>query len=121
MTDYSVGNIPPQVLWTIVRGDTSSFRVYVTDDNRQPLTISEWFIDMDIRRNGSLILSLYPDSTSEDVAGEFTVLLTSEDSELLQSDDVFDIQLSDDSRVWTVIQGKINVIEDVTGPSSGGS
>jgi hypothetical protein len=121
MTDYSVGNIPPQVLWTLVRGDSSSFRVYVTDDLRQPLTISEWNIDMDIKRNGSLVISLFPEATADDSAGEFTVSLTPEESEILQSDDVFDVQLSDPTRVWTVIQGKINVIEDITGPPTTGS
>jgi hypothetical protein len=121
MTDYSVGNIPPQVLWTLVRGDSSSFRVYVTDDVRQPLTISEWQIDMDIRRNGSLVMSLSPEPTADDSAGEFTVFITPQESEVLESDDVFDVQLSDDNRVWTVIQGSINVIEDITGPPSAGS
>lgn len=121
MTDYSVGNIPPQVLWTIVRGDSASFRIYVTDDLRQPLTISDWQIDMDIQRNGSVVESLTPEATVDDGDGEFTVSLTPEQSETLQSDDVFDVQMSDDTRVWTVVQGKIAVIEDITGPPSGGS
>lgn len=58
MSTYSVGNIPPQVLWTIVRGDSSSFQVYVTDDQRNALNIDDWNIDMEIRRNGALVLSL---------------------------------------------------------------
>ena len=36
---YSVGNRPPTVSWTIVRGDTSAFRVYVTDDEN-----SHWLL-----------------------------------------------------------------------------
>jgi hypothetical protein len=36
---FSIGAAPPTVLWTVVRGDTAAFRVYVTDENRQPLTI----------------------------------------------------------------------------------
>jgi len=43
-----------QVIWTVVRGDTSGFKVYVTDDAKQPLVLkgegSEWDIAMKIKR-----------------------------------------------------------------------
>ena len=116
-TTYGVGNIPPQVLWTIVRGDSSSFQIYVTDDQKVPLTISDWSIDMQIRRNGALVLAVYPAAREQDGDGEFTVTLTPSESELINTNDIFDVQLtnnSDQEVVWTVIQGKINVIEDVT-------
>lgn len=116
-TTYGVGNIPPQVLWTIVRGDSSSFQIYVTDDQKIPLTISDWTIDMQIRRNGALVLAVYPAAREEDGDGEFTVTLTPAESELINTNDIFDVQLTnstDQEIVWTVIQGKINVIEDVT-------
>ena len=116
-TTYGVGNIPPQVLWTIVRGDSSSFQIYVTDDQKVPLTISDWSIDMQIRRNGALVLAVYPAAREQDGDGEFTVTITPAESELINTNDIFDVQLtnnSDQEVVWTVIQGKINVIEDVT-------
>ena len=116
-TTYGVGNIPPQVLWTIVRGDSSSFQIYVTDDQKIPLTISDWTIDMQIRRNGALVLAVYPATREQDGDGEFTVTLTPAESELINTNDIFDVQLTnstDQEIVWTVIQGKINVIEDVT-------
>ena len=116
---FSVGSPPPTVLWTLVRGDTSAFRVYVTDEDRNPLTISEWDISMDIARPSSsnaVIVSLTPEATEEDDAGEFTVSLTSDQSEILSTNDIFDIQLDDGSRTWTVCKGTITVIEDVTGP-----
>lgn len=111
---YNVGNVPPQIVWTVVRGDTASFKVLVTDDNRQPLVIGDWDIKIDIKRNGSEIAVLYPEATLEDADGEFTVSLTSVQSELLETDDVFDIQLTDPTRVWTIAQGKMLIIEDVT-------
>lgn len=120
-TTYGVGNIPPQVLWTIVRGDSSSFQIYVTDDQKTPLTISDWTIDMEIRRNGALVLAVYPAVRDEDGDGEFTVTLTPTESELVNTNDIFDVQLTnttDEEIVWTVIQGKINVIEDVTAATS---
>ena len=111
---FSIGSAPPTVSWTVVRGDTASFRVYVTDNNRDPLAIEEWDIDMDIKRNGSTIVSLSPGPTELDSDGEFTVSLTAVQSELLQTGDVFDIQLSDTERVWTVAKGSMVIIEDVT-------
>lgn len=123
---YSVGNVPPQVAWTVVRGDTAAFKVYVTDDSKSALTISEWAISMKIKRpnlernlgiitdDATLILTLTPAPDDNDLAGEFTVSLTSTQSKLLETGDIFDIQLSQPDTVWTVAQGKLIVIEDVT-------
>ena len=116
---FSIGAAPPTVLWTLVRGDTAAFRVYVTDENRVPLTISDWTISMDIVRPPStLIVSLSPEVTLEDDAGEFTVSLSSGESEDLETGDIFDIQLTDGSRTWTICKGTITVIEDVTAAES---
>jgi len=121
---YSVGLIPPQVTWTIVRGDTASFRVYVTDDNKDPLVIEDWTIAMEIKRpntkpndftdDAELIVELEPVQTEVDGNGEFTVSLTANESVLLETGDIFDIELSDASRGWTVARGTLVVIEDVT-------
>jgi hypothetical protein len=113
---YNVGNVPPEVIWTVVRGDTASFKVYVTDDAKQPLNISDWSIKMDIERNDEDIVVLYPEADPDDAPGEFTVFLDSSQSVLLETDDLFDIQLTDPTRVWTVAQGKMLIIEDVTEP-----
>jgi hypothetical protein len=123
---YSVGNRPPTVSWTVVRGDTSAFRVYVTDDEKQPLVVSDWTIDMEIKRpnnsadagvitdDANTILTLVPAPDADDADGEFTVSLTAEESSILETGDIFDIELSDPTRVWTVAQGSIIVLEDVT-------
>ncbi len=125
---YAVGNIPPQVTWTVVRGDTASFKVYVTDDAKQPLDLSGWTIAMDIKRpnnaddagvitdNSTLIFSLTPEQDVDDEPGEFTVSLTAEQSEELETGDIFDIELSteQDALVWTVAQGSMIILEDVT-------
>jgi hypothetical protein len=123
---YSVGNRPPTVSWTVVRGDTSAFRVYVTDDEKQPLVIEDWTIDMEIKRpnnsadagvitdDANTIITLTPVQDADDADGEFTVSLTAEESSILETGDIFDIELSDPTRVWTVAQGSIIVLEDVT-------
>jgi hypothetical protein len=123
---YSIGAAPPEVMWTLVRGDTAAFRVYVTDEDRVPLTIDEWDIAMDIARRTvnantgavtyPVIVSLTPEATLDDDDGEFTVSLSAGESDDLNTGDIFDIQLSDATRTWTVCKGTITVVEDVTGP-----
>jgi len=125
---YDIGNPPPTVIWTVVRGDTSGFKVYVTDDAKQPLVLkgpgSEWDIAMKIKRpnstpgvitdNATLVLNLYPVADEDDLVGEFTVWLTAAESVQLRTGDIFDIQVSDPTRVWTVAQGTFKILEDVT-------
>ena len=115
---YAVGYEPPTVTWTVVKGDTASFRVYVTDNDKNPLTIADWTIEMDIvPPNTSVpVVTLYPDATGDDGPGEFTVSLTAADSALLSTGDRFDIQMSSTSpvSVWTVAQGTMTMIDSVT-------
>ena len=127
-SSYNIGNKPPTVVWTVVRGDTSGFKVYVTDDAKEPLILkgegSEWNIAMKIKRpnttpsvitdDATLVLSLTPKADEDDLVGEFTVWLTSEESVQLETGDIFDIQVSDPTRVWTVCQGSMKILEDVT-------
>jgi hypothetical protein len=123
---FSIGSAPPTVLWTLVRGDTAAFRVYVTDENRVPLTIDDWTISMDIARRTvnnnvvtyPVIVSLSPEATLDDDDGEFTVSLSAGESEDLETGDIFDIQLSDATRTWTICKGTVTVIEDVTSAES---
>ena len=125
---YNVGNPPPRVIWTVVRGDTAAFKVYATDDERVPLNISDWAIDMKIKRPNSsanlgvitdaatLILTLNPEQDADDGPGEFTVSLTAAESLILNTGDIFDVQLSTPQNqiVWTVAQGSMVILEDVT-------
>jgi len=121
---YDVGLRPPIVSWTVVRGDTAAFRVYTTDDNNDPLVIADWDILCEFRRpteadditedSAPTLFTIVPVATPNDGNGEFTVSLTSDQTIQLETGDVFDVQLSDADRVWTVCQGKMIIIEDVT-------
>jgi hypothetical protein len=126
---YNIGEKPPYVNWTVVRGDTASFRVYVTDDERNPLTIADWTIQMEIKRpttnpivpgeitdTATLLYSITPAADVDDGPGEFTVSLTAAQTLTLQTNDIWDIELSlpQDEIVWTVAQGKMTILEDVT-------
>lgn len=121
---YDIGDAPPLVVWTIVKGDTAAFRVYVTDDSKAPLVIADWNISAEFRRpdiadnfdqdTAGTVFVLTPAPEDNDGDGEFTVKLTSSQSNQLRTGDVFDIELSDPDRVWTVARGKMVVLEDVT-------
>jgi hypothetical protein len=116
--NISIGSEPPQSVWTIVRGDTASFKMYVQDDNKDPLIIDDWTISMDFYRpaTSSVVLTVTPEADPDDGPGEFTVYLAYDETEILETDDEFDIQMatSGNAIVWTVLQGKIKMVEDIT-------
>jgi hypothetical protein len=117
---YALGAAPPEIRWTVVRGDSASFRVYVTNDARVPLLLEDWEVAMDIYRPSTddVVLSLSPEPIEfQDEEGSFTVTLTSAQSQLLETGDIFDIQLTEllsEGRVWTVARGSMVILEDVT-------
>jgi len=117
---YALGAAPPEILWTVVKGDSAAFRVYVTNDARVPLLLEDWQVAMDIYRptTNTKILDLTPQPIEfQDEEGSFTVTLTSSQSRLLQTGDIFDIQLTEllsEGRVWTVAKGSMVILEDVT-------
>jgi hypothetical protein len=125
---YDIGEKPPFVNWTIVKGDTASFMVYLTDDLKQPLVIPDWNIKVEFKRPttpvdpqiitdaATLIFSITPEQDLSDGDGEFKVNLTAAQSAQLRTNDIFDIELRlpQNTLVWTVAQGKITLLEDVT-------
>jgi hypothetical protein len=119
-TAYSVGNTPPQITWTVVKGDTASFRVTVTDDALAPLNLTNFKIRMHIKLEGDTegtpVLSLVPEVYGDPADGKFTVFLEAAESALLTNGDIFDIELRTNlnATVWTVAQGSMIVIEDIT-------
>jgi len=125
---YDIGEKPPFVNWTIVKGDTASFMVYLTDDSKQPLVIPDWDIEVEFKRPttpvnpqiitdaATLIFTIMPEQDLSDGDGEFKVNLTAAQTSLLRTNDIFDIEirLPQNTLVWTVAQGKITLLEDVT-------
>jgi len=124
--NYPVGNVPPLVTWTVVRGDTAAFRVYVTDDTKAALNVTSWTKSMQIKRPttpqtiptmtdaATLITTVTPAAVAGDGTGEFTVKLTASQTNRLETGDLFDIEIKDATRIWTVCQGSMIVIEDIT-------
>jgi hypothetical protein len=122
-TTYNLGNKPPLINWTIVTGDSAAFRIYVEDDLGDPIVVASWTIRAQFRRysdnvGDDLLFTLLPTATVLDGSGEFTVFLTPAQSKQLLTGDVFDVQLSDATRVWTVCQGEMVMIGEVTDQES---
>ncbi len=120
---YNIGNKPPLVNWTAMAGDSCAFRIYVEDDEEDPINVSSWTIRTQFRRysdnvGDDLVFIVYPVASLNDGAGEFTVSLTANQTRLLETGDVFDVQLSDATRVWTVCQGEMIIIGDITDQNS---
>ena len=111
-----------------MRGDTASFKVFVTDDSLAALFVPDWDIEMDIKRDELVVVTLTPEPIldpldDEPIPGEFIVKLSATESDLLRTGDLFDIQMTNTStnedsigyeQVWTVARGTIVVIEDIT-------
>lgn len=120
---YNLGNRPPLINWTIVTGDSAAFRIYVQDDLGDPIDVDFWTIKSEFRRysddvGDDLLFALTPSATDFDGPGEFTLSLTPAQSKQLKTGDVFDVQLSDETRVWTVCQGEMVMIGEVTDQES---
>jgi hypothetical protein len=110
----------------MVRGDTASFKAYVTDDAKQPLDFEQWSISMKVKRPNSpvvpvvitddaeLVLTATPAPELDELPGYFTTSLTSSQTNTLETGDIFDIQLTSPGLVWTVAQGTMIILEDVT-------
>lgn len=112
--EIEVGATPPIVRWTLVKGDSASFRCYVEDDAGVPIVPNDYTIKADFRRGTEKLFHVTPYQTEFDNAGEFTVTLTPAQSKLLSTSDIFDVQLSDAVVVWTVCRGIMTVISEVT-------
>jgi hypothetical protein len=69
-----------------------------------------------ITDTADLLYTLTPIQDADDEVGEFTVSLAANETATLQTNDIFDIEVSlpADAIVWTVAQGKLIVLEDVT-------
>ena len=118
--NITIGSEPPQAVWTFVSGDTATFKMYVEDDNKEPLVFDDWDIAMAFNRESATsnpVLQLTPAPLVGDAPGEFTVSLAYDETSVLQTGDTFDIELSlqpGNAIVWTVLRGTLNVIESIT-------
>jgi hypothetical protein len=81
---------------------------------KRPTTVP--VIPGQITDTANLLYTLTPEADADDGPGEFTVFLAADQSLTLETNDIWDIELSlpQDAIVWTVAQGKMIILEDVT-------
>jgi hypothetical protein len=109
---------PMKVDLQVYRGDTGQFRLSVTDPNGNPVNLSGYTWDGDIRLKAAdtaavtsfTITPVVGDTSSVDVA------LTALESELLSGTMVYDIEMRKTGVVSTLIYGNITVTQDVSRP-----
>lgn len=115
------GADPEQIIWNVVRGDTSSLALQFFDDTEDNATdTSGWtflataydsktdtYYELDVtEENGTITISALPEVTQQ-----WGIGVKPKVAEL-----AFDVEITtDDNIVWTPIIGTINVIGDVTG------
>ena len=67
---YLIGSAPPEIVWTVVRGDTASFKVYVTDDTLAALHVPDWSVEIDVKRNELVVITLSPTAILDPIDNE---------------------------------------------------
>ena len=117
----SIGANPANVKWTIIRGDTSSFKVmFYEKDEVTLIDTSDWtFASSTYDQKGNVVDSLtvtsglgYAEITAPSGITETwgTGYKTGFIAEL-----AFDLEITTPTKVWTPIIGTIAVISDISG------
>ena len=98
------------------RGDTPTVEVTVTEDG-EIFDLTGWTATLTCRTSKSAtsplfssILTNVPNPTDGIILFE----LTSSNTDLAQGKYVYDVEVKKDDKVYTIVDGWINIIEDVT-------
>lgn len=104
-----INNVPEKVNWTVYRGDTAGFTIYVNDDNGAPINITTWTWTANLSNSthsSSAALGITSASSS--------ISVRIDDWESLEVENTFDVRaVKDDDSIWTVIRGLIAVEDNV--------
>jgi hypothetical protein len=109
---------PIKVDIELYRGDSGSFRITVTDEFGGPIDISSATWDADIRLNVSsptVITNFEIVPVGGDIS-TIEVVLPPENSELISTPCVYDIEMRMGTAVSTLVYGAITVTADVSRP-----
>jgi hypothetical protein len=123
---YAIPNPTPQIPLSgpvnvdisVYRGDSGAFRITVSPDDPEadPIDISGATWDADIRTlpDGVTVVANFDVTPVVGDISSVDVVLTSENSELLDDDHVYDIEMRIGDNVSTLMYGKILVTQDVS-------
>lgn len=107
---------PTVVDLKVYRGDTGGFRITVSDSDSLPVDVSTATWDADIRLKATdvdVITSFDVVPVSGDVSS-VDVKLSSVKSYMLDSNCVYDVEMTLAGNVYTLVGGKITVTQDVS-------
>lgn len=117
----SIGASPANIKWTVVRGDTASFKVmFLEKDEVTPIDTTDWtFVSSTYDQKGNVVDTL----TVNSGLGYAEIVAPSEVTEtwgvgfkngvILEL--AFDLEVTTPEKVWTPIIGTIAVISDISG------
>lgn len=110
---------PGAVDLCVYRGDSGRVRVRLTDTLGAPIDVTEAVWDCDFRtvEDATVVLCSL---TIEQVAGSTNtvdIVLSPTDSAALNADCVWDLEMTLDGEVTTVLAGKVMVTKDVSRPT----
>jgi hypothetical protein len=109
---------PAKVDLSVYRGDTGQFRITVTDDQDNPVDVSAaaWEADIRLKATDPTVITNFDVQLVNGDTSSIDVLLSSDNSELLPTGCVYDVEMRVGSTVTTLIYGTITVTQDVSRP-----
>lgn len=109
---------PGEVDLCVYRGDSGRVRVRVTDVDGLPVDVSTATFDCDFRANPDDVMTLISPSVVPvpGIENAVDIVLTPEESALLDADGVWDLEMTLGGEVTTLLAGKVIVTKDVSRP-----
>jgi hypothetical protein len=104
--------VPPSVEWQTYRGDTTEMTIILVDENDAALDLTDWDFTGKVREYPSDVAVLETLTVTK-IDNALTIILDNSDLPLTSYFDIEGIN-SDNSKVSTVLRGRIAVEEDVT-------
>lgn len=100
----------------IYRGDSGGFRISVKDPYGAPIDISDatWDSDIKLNENESIPMTTFDIVPVVGDTSSVDAVISPEKSSLLTSSCVYDVQMTLDTKVRTLIRGSISVTQDVS-------
>ena len=109
---------PLNVNISVYRGDSGRFRITVYDIGGDPvdLTGATWDADIRVKASDVDVITNFEVVPVVDDPASVEVILSAENSELLPSTCVYDVEMRQLEEVHTLITGTITVTQDVSRP-----
>ena len=107
---------PKEIDLIVYRGDSGGFTISLKDLDGNPINISTATWNADIRASitGPRVIATFDIAPVVGDTSSVDILLSAENSALLDSNCVYDVQMTLDNEVTTLVKGSITVNLDVS-------